>query len=100
MSVHTIFFLYTMRRMMQSIVWQLEFNALLILLTFLTHEQQYFSVFGITVNPLDSIPTTAEEFDGDSEVHNNIDYDEYLNDPNDYLTSSEVVSCLKARETN
>lgn len=96
--------LQTMRRMMQSMVRQLEyykFNALLILLTFLTHEQ-YFRVLGITVDPLDSLPTSstpyADQYVGSSEVHdlNNIDYNQFINGPKSYAGSSEPVSKSQA----
>lgn len=89
-----------MRRMMQSMVRQLEyykFNALLILLTFLTHEQ-YFRVLGITVDPLDSLPTStisySDEFIGNSKAYdlNNIDYNQFSNGPNNFAGSSESVS--------
>lgn len=92
-----------MRRMMQSMVRQLEynkFNALLILLTFLTHEQ-YFRVFGITVDPLDSLPTStisySDEFVGSPDAHdlNNIDYNQFINGPNSFPGSSEPVSYAK-----
>lgn len=92
-----------MRRMMQSMVRQLEhyrFNALLILLTFLTHEQ-YFRVFGITVDPFDSLPTStisySEDYVGSSEAHdlNNIDYNQFVNGPNIFAGSSEPVSNVK-----
>lgn len=89
-----------MRRMMQSMVRQFEyhkFNALLILLTFLSHEQ-YHRAFGITVDPLDSLPTStiptySERFADSSEVHdlNNIDYNQFSG-PNSYAGSSEPVS--------
>lgn len=88
---------------MQSMVRQLEynkFNALLILLTFLTHEQ-YFRVFGITVDPLNSLPTSmySEKFADSSEVHdlNNIDYNQFINGPNNYAGSSESVSKNQAK---
>lgn len=90
---------------MQSMVRQFEyhkFNALLILLTFLTHEQ-YHRVFGITVDPLDSLPTStipsySEKFVDSSEVHdlNNIDYNQFISGPNSYAGPSEPVSKSQA----
>lgn len=90
-----------MRRMMQSMVRQFEYhklNALLILLTFLTHEQ-YHRVFGITVDPFESLPTStvssySEKLVDSSEVNdlNNIDYNQFISGPNSYAGSSEAVS--------
>lgn len=95
---------------MQSMVRQLEYyrlNALLILFIFLAHEE-YFSVFGITVNPLDSLHTAStEEFVGSAEFHefNNIDYSEFIGDnggggPTDFTKSSEAVSNFRTGEKN
>lgn len=85
---------------MQSMVWQSEyykFNALLILLAFLTHEQ-YYRVFGITVDPFDSLPTStvaySDEFVGSPETNdlNNIDYNQFIVGPNNFAGSPESVS--------
>lgn len=94
---------------MQSMVRQLEyykFNALLILLTtFLTHEQ-YFRVFGITVNPHDSLSTStvsySDGFVGNAAAHhiNNYDYNiEFINGPNKFTGSAEAVSISEQVES-
>lgn len=95
---------------MQSMVQRLEcykFNALLALLTLILHER-FAIVFGITVNPFDSVVTSTisslDEFIGTadkthefaSEVYdlNNIDYSQYANDHNKFVGSPENVSVL------
>lgn len=95
-----------MTRMMQSMVQLLElhrFNALLILLTLILPER-FSVVFGITVNPLDSILPSSdvepEEFIGPSdkphefasEVYdlNNIDYHSQLGNGFNKFIGSQV----------
>lgn len=94
--------------MMQSMVWLWEchrFNALLILLTLILHER-FSIVFGITVNPIDSLlpssDTNFNEFVGlgnkpndfGSEIYdlNNIDYGQLGNGFNKFTGSQETVS--------
>lgn len=94
--------------MMQSMRrWLLEcykFNALLILLTLILHDR-FSMVFGITVNPLDSLvssfdsneyidETADQSNEFASEVHdlNKIDYNQFNNGYNKYGGSSEIVS--------
>lgn len=100
--------MFNMTRMMQSMVWLLEcyrFNALLILLTLILHER-FSTVFGITVNPLDSLLPSSTSDSGEffglsdkphefaSEVYdlNNIDYSQIGNGFNKFTGSQEVVS--------
>lgn len=78
-----------------------KMNAFLILLTLILHDR-FCMVFGITVNPLDSIiafdaddyDDTKDNFNGfASEVHdlNNIDYKQFTNGYK-YYGSHELVS--------
>lgn len=92
-----------MTQMMQSMRrWLLEcykFNALLILLTLILHDR-FSMVFGITVNPLDTLVSSfdsneyIDETADASEVHdlNKIDYNQFTNGYNKYGGSSEIVS--------
>lgn len=92
---------------MQSMRWLLEcykFNALLILLTYISHDR-FSMVFGITVNPLESLAPSAygsDEYadtgDGsnefDTEVHdlNHIDISQFANGYSKFVDSQETVS--------
>ncbi|XP_031628526.1 uncharacterized protein LOC116344217 [Contarinia nasturtii] len=102
---NNLFFLNKMTHVMQSMRCCLfecyKFNALLILLTLVLHER-ITVVFGITVNPLDSIiSSSSTTFDSDeyrpsefaSEVHdlNKIDYSQFTSGYNKYVGSHEIT---------
>lgn len=99
-----------MTQMMQSMRWLLlecyKFNALLILLTLISHDR-FSMVFGITVNPLESLVSSASSYgsdeysdtgDGpnefDAEVHdlNNIDISQFTAGYTKIADSEETVS--------
>lgn len=96
-----------MTQMMQSMRWLLlecyKFNALLILLTLISHDR-FSMVFGITVNPLESLVSSygSDEYsdtgDGpnefDAEVHdlNNIDISQFTTGYAKFADSEETVS--------
>ena len=97
----------SMRRGRRWLMECYKFNALLILLTLILHDR-FSMVFGITVNPIDSLVSSsfdADEYDGDdngddqtngfaSQIHdlNKIDYNQFANGYNKYFGSSEIVS--------
>lgn len=101
---------YKMTQMMQSMRWLLlecyKFNALLILLTLISHDR-FSMVFGITVNPLESLVSSSSSYgsdeysdtgDGpnefDAEVHdlNNIDISQFTTGYAKFADSEETVS--------
>lgn len=102
---------YKMTHMMQSMRWLLlecyKFNALLILLTLISHDR-FSMVFGITVNPLETLVASSygsdeyadtgdasNDFDSDIRDLNNIDISQFAFTK--YVDSSETVSIYQRK---
>lgn len=91
---------HMMQSMRRCLLECCKLNALPILLTLILYDR-FPMIFGITVDPLDSIITSSSiDSDDDrssefaSEIHdlNQIDYNQFINGYNKYFGSQEIVS--------